>query len=695
MKSLNRLFTALAEVLAGSRAFPPSLFIALSVGASITLASSFCLEGRPDTPGIVLLALAAASFPPVYLSSLRIAAKPVSPFLHRGGSRVMGLLLLSACLAAATGARVCSLLRDEPATLKNGRHTALVERVTERRYYREVIALLSVPGAAGGPAAGDRLRLMARVGGNGAILPGDRFEFRGEPIPATDPRCGPDAYRRALLLDGVRYVVYPDGRSVAVSPGGGSVRDRVRARLAENCDALFNRETAAIIKAFYFGNQEYIDKITMNDFKRAGVLHILSASGLHVAVVAAIPLFLLGLLRVNRKVTVLAAAATVALYLYLTDMPVSLLRACLMFFLFAAQRVMDRKGNVFNALFLSAAVLLALYPGDIYTLGFQLSFGATLGILLFHGPYLKTMSWLPRPLAGPLAVTLSAQVLVLPVLLKQVGEVNLTGLVSNIIVVPLMSLLLLVSLAAQALTPVTDAAVWAGRAGDFIYLAGKWMVARLSSLNGHFSAAAAGPALVAAFCLLLLPVLPRFRGKKTMSLSILSALIVAWLYLDAGASEQDRVTVVKHGQGTLIIVKEGNGVSLVGLPPGKEFRQRVISEIMTAGCREVTLVLPRPDYGTVAGYTALAQRLPVRRCYMGGSFNIRGYTRRFFDVLGRDGVDLVIDDLPGNGSTGRYGRRPEASAERICALYESAAAGGLEEVSHGGKKYAVRYLTLH
>ncbi|HPG51986.1 MAG TPA: hypothetical protein PLL11_15530, partial [Spirochaetota bacterium] len=98
------MFTALAEVLAGSRAFPPSLFIALSVGASITLASSFCLEGRPDTPGIVLLALAAASFPPVYLSSLRIAAKPVSPFLHRGGSRVMGLLLLSACLAAATGA---------------------------------------------------------------------------------------------------------------------------------------------------------------------------------------------------------------------------------------------------------------------------------------------------------------------------------------------------------------------------------------------------------------------------------------------------------------------------------------------------------------------------------------------------------------------------------------------------------------
>ena len=425
-----------------------------------------------------------------------------------------------------------------------------------------------------------------------------------------------------------------------------------------------------------------------------GVLHILSASGLHVAVVAAIPLFLFGLLRINRKATVLAAAATVALYLYLTDMPVSLLRACLMFFLFTAQRVMDRKGNVFNALFLSAAALLALFPGEIYSLGFQLSFGATLGILLFHGPYLKTMSWLPRPVAGPLAVTISAQVLVLPILLRQVGEVNLTGLASNMVVVPLMSLLLLVSLAAHALSLVTDAAVWAGLAGDYIYLAGRWLVTHLSALNGHFYVAAAGPALAAAFCLLLLPVMPRFAGKKVMSLSVLSALIVAWLSLDAGAAERDRITVVRHGQGTLVIVKEGTGVSLVGFPPGKDLRRRVISEIMTAGCREVTIVIPRPDYGNVAGYTALAQYLPVRRCYMGGSFRIRGYTRRFFDVMGKDGVDLVIDDLHGNGAS-VPGGRSDAPPERLNALYEGIVAGRPCGNARGGKKYAVRYLTLH
>ena len=154
--------------------------------------------------------------------------------------------------------------------------------------------------------------------------------------------------------------------------------------------------------------------------------------------------------------------------------------------------------NVFNALFLSAAVTCLRCTRR------YIRWGSSLASAQPHTafPWPLPEDDVPLPGLAVPAVTLSAQVLVLPVLLKQVGEVNLTGLVSNIIVVPLMSLLLLVSLAAQALTPVTDAAVWAGRAGDFIYLAGKWMVARLSSLNGHFSAAAAGPALVAAFCLL-------------------------------------------------------------------------------------------------------------------------------------------------------------------------------------------------
>ena len=682
MTYLRKLFAGFSTTLSGSAFFTPSLVLALATGSAISLVSSCMLEGRPGPGAVIMLALAVASFPAAYVSSLRVAAGPGAPFGERGGARALVLLGLSAALAAGTGARVYGLLGGEAAAPGGGGHTAQVERVIEKRYWHEVYARLDGRECVAGGL------VLARVSGGGPISGGDRIGFFGTPLPARDPRCGPAAYRRALLLDGVRYVANLDGDAVAVSPGKGPARERMRARLAERCDALFDRETAAIVKAFYFGNQDYIDKITMNDFKRAGVLHVLSASGLHVAVVAAIPLFLLGLVRVNRKATVAAAAVTVALYLYLTDMPVSLLRACLMFFLFAAQRVIDRRGNAFNALFLSAAAILVLFPGELYSLGFQLSFGATLGILLFHGPYRKTLSWLPRLVADPLALTLSAQVLVLPVLLEQVGEINLTGLLSNIIVVPLMSLLLVASLAANALSCVTDAAAWAGRACDWIYLGGRWLVGHLSALDGHFSVDCAGPVLIASFCLLLLPVLPRLAGKRAMSLSILTALVTAWLSMEAGAAPADRVTVVRHGEGTMLIVKEGLDVALIGPVPEKGLRPRVIAEILSAGCRRVSMVIPRPDYRAVEGYTALARRLPVSRCYLGGSFRIRGYTRRLFELLERDGADLVVRDFLPGGDEGAAGL-----PERACGLYDRTVKGDLPRGTV--KKYAVRYLTLH
>jgi hypothetical protein len=80
---------------------------------------------------------------------------------------------------------------------------------------------------------------------------------------------------------------------------------------------------------------------------------------------------------------------------------------------------------------------------------------------------------------------------------------------------------------------------------------------------------------------------------------------------------------------------------------------------------------------------------------MGGSFRIRGYTRRFFDLLGKDGADLVINDLPVGDGPGRDPVPAEMPA-RVCVLYERALAGRLPEGPCGaGKKYAVRYLTLH
>ncbi|HNW30687.1 MAG TPA: hypothetical protein PKN50_19580, partial [Spirochaetota bacterium] len=107
--------------------------------------------------------------------------------------------------------------------------------------------------------------------------------------------------------------------------------------------------------------------------------------------------------------------------------------------------------------------------------------------------------------------------------------------------------------------------------------------------------------------------------------------------------------------------------------------------IASSSPRDIELHITDPDYRNIAGFTAILKRLPVRRCYLSESFRIKGYSRRFMDVLERDGVSLVVHD--GNAREDR---------EDTCGLFRMVAAGIVPPSGSGdGKKSGVQYLTLH
>lgn len=417
--------------------------------------------------------------------------------------------------------------------------------------------------------------------------------------------------------------------------------------------------------------------------------------GRYVGVIAAIPLFLLGVVRVNRRIIMAAAVIAVFVYLWMTDMPVCLLRSCVMFFMYAAQRIAGREVNVFNTFFLSGAVILFLFPYEIFGLGFQLSYGATLGILLFHEAYRKTLSWLPGFISSPLALTIAAQLLILPVLMLRLNELNLVGLLSNIIVVPLMSLLLVASLAAHALSFFSVIGLWAGLAVDIVYGLCGVIVQFMSGLGGHFYVAAAGPALIAAFCLLAAPLLPVLRSRLMASSLVAAAVAVAWLSFVTPGIAKDTITVVRHGAGVCMVMKRGATISIAGQIPGKADIYEFSKIISAFSPREVEIHITDPDYRNFTGYGILMKRLPVRCCYLPGSFRIRGYTRRFFEIVEMDGAELIIPEGVPSADNANKAALME-SAKHVSRLYRAIVAGeSLSPAVAGAKKMKIQYLTLH
>ncbi|HPV42762.1 MAG TPA: ComEC/Rec2 family competence protein [Spirochaetota bacterium] len=684
--ALKEQFSMAAKAPFCKKIFVPSFFICLVLCGTILLAASFFLDDRISPSGVALLVLSCAAFPFVYRNSLRFNDGPGGSSTGGNAARAMAVLVLAGGLSAVCFARMGDMLAGTGMNPGKRRWTALVESVVEKRYYleAEVSFRESQDDSPGRNAVPVTYRGLARISG-GDIGRGDTIRFLAGPVNINAPAGSMTPTNRSLLMKGVHHLFYIDGRSVEVVKAEPSLRDRARKSLASNCDRLFNRGTSAMVKALYFGNQDYIAKTTMNDFKRAGVFHILSAGGLHIGVIAAAPMFLLGIVRVNRRIIMAASVMAVFLYLCLTDAPVCLLRSCIMFFMYAAQRIAGREVNVFNTLFLSGAVILMMYPHELFGLGFQLSYGATLGILLLHGSYRKAVSWLPGFIANPVAMTLSAQLLVIPVLMARLNEVNLMGILSNIVVVPLMSLLLVASLAAHALSAMAAApGLLAGQGVNGIYGLSLAIVEYLSGMDGHFHVEAAGPALVAAFCLLAAPLFPRLRSYRLISLSVAAAIAIAWLSLGAGARSES-VTCVRHGAGALLLVKQGSLLSIAGQAPDRESCGALLRLIASSSPRDIELHITDPDYRNIAGFTAILKRLPVRRCYLSESFRIKGYSRRFMDVLERDGVSLVVHD--GNAREDR---------EDTCGLFRMVAAGIVPPSGSGdGKKSGVQYLTLH
>ena len=199
-----------------------------------------------------------------------------------------------------------------------------------------------------------------------------------------------------------------------------------------------------MIKALFIGNRSSISKEVTIKFRDAGALHLLAASGLHVGIVAGLPFFLL-LFNFRKKTVLFFSLLSVFLYLYITDMPISLVRASLMFFLFVIQVFLHRRPGAFNTLMLTGSIIVLIAPWEIFNIGFQLSFCATLGIILFYESYKKSLKKLPTYVRKSMAVSLAAQVFTVPLIIVHLHQINTMSLFSNIALIPITTIFMYIS----------------------------------------------------------------------------------------------------------------------------------------------------------------------------------------------------------------------------------------------------------
>lgn len=233
-------------------------------------------------------------------------------------------------------------------------------------------------------------------------------------------------------------LVFVAAATVLVLAHIGEVRDRSEAALGRGVPP---RE-AALARGFVLGADDEIDAATVEDFRRAGLSHLLAVSGQNVALLALLAMPLLAALGLPLRARLLWLLGLIAVYVPLAGAGPSIQRAAIMGGLSVLATLGGRRASRFYALALAAVVLLVLEPGLAADVGWQLSFVAVLGILLLAGRLRATIAdridargW-RRALADGAAMTIAATLATAPLIAFHFEAVSTTTLFANLLALP-------------------------------------------------------------------------------------------------------------------------------------------------------------------------------------------------------------------------------------------------------------------
>ena len=325
---------------------------------------------------------------------------------------------------------------------------------------------------------------------------GDRVRLRLRPqLPQDSGNPGGFNYATYLARRAIYATAFLDGdqeiellsREARAWPG--FVED-LRRQIRRYVDQSFSPDNGALIKALVVGDMGRISKEMRNAFTAAGVNHVLSISGLHVAMLGLVVFVLIRyglsfssalLLRVNLlKVATFASFLAVVFYTALAGAMVPTVRSAIMIGVYELAVMLDREEEVFTSLTLAALLIALVWPGVIADISFQLSF---LAVLFIVWGTRRMRDWLPSKkidelpqerswfkakawqVAMHLAVPLLATLGTGPLIAHYFGHLSLAGFLANPLIVPLVGFLvvplgLVIGFCAVVVPDAAPALVW-------------------------------------------------------------------------------------------------------------------------------------------------------------------------------------------------------------------------------------------
>ncbi|HUP90027.1 MAG TPA: DNA internalization-related competence protein ComEC/Rec2 [Longimicrobiales bacterium] len=225
-----------------------------------------------------------------------------------------------------------------------------------------------------------------------------------------------------------RSIARPPHRLLAYR---GAVQARIR--------AVFPNQYP-LAEALLVAQREAIAPEVKAAFAASGLTHLLAISGSHVALVAAMIMSLLSLLRASRRINIGSSLAGATIYVLFLGAPFAALRSIVQMAMLALSRARQQPAHPLGLLATAAIVITAIDPAAPLDAGFQLSFAGIFGIIMWRRPLIELMPRvIPSSLRDAIATTLSASAITTPIAAYHFGVVSVIALVANLAAAPVIA----------------------------------------------------------------------------------------------------------------------------------------------------------------------------------------------------------------------------------------------------------------
>ncbi|MFC1571763.1 DNA internalization-related competence protein ComEC/Rec2 [Candidatus Margulisiibacteriota bacterium] len=390
-------------------------------------------------------------------------------------------------------------------------------------------------------------------------------------------------------------------------------------------------------------------------YKRAGVAHLLVASGMHLGILVGVCLFVVRSSKMPLWLGVLITSLVNFLYAMMTGFGPSILRAAIMAEIVLIGLLVEREKEIYTALALAALIILLFNPKYLFDIGFQLSFAATWA-MVYISPVIneKIKPYMPRMVSTTLSVAVSPVLATIPITIFHFSQTSVVGILTNIILLPWVGLVVVLGFVATVL-------------GSFLLPLGEllnganlimlWGLHQIVSFLGNLPFALmylAPPkfplvlgyyiSLVGAIEILRRGKFPRINKFRIAILSLAIISILFWNTALSDASTGLTITVLDVGQGDSILVDCPSGKKI--LVDGGDIKMGdkiIVPFLRKRGINKLDMViLTHPHGDHVGGLPEVLEKIKVDSVLDPAfDYNSNCY-RRFLDLVKKNKIKYHI-----------------------------------------------------